>query len=36
MEQKIAFVKTGWSEEYKGGLVVGKGIVISKKKRDWT
>ena len=24
MEQKIAFVKTGWSEEYKGGLVVGR------------
>ena len=24
MQQKIAFVKTGWSEEYKGGPVTGR------------
>lgn len=24
MQQKIAFVKTGWSEEYRGGLVAGR------------
>jgi hypothetical protein len=24
MEKRIAFVKTGWSEEYQGGLVVGR------------